>query len=570
MTDISKASDEELLRAAGMAEKPKRNAAEASTADLVRQVMADNPEQKFTAMGQKFVQKIQAEKPKKLDTSSFEGFISGLQEFTPFAGLARKAGVAGALLKEEGLSGLSKFKEYEEKAIARSAKAGEEHPAASALGKGVGFASGFGIPVAGAGVAGARGMAMRIGSSALTTTADVATKQAGVDLVQGLKAGGLSAGLGAGFEALGMGVRKLAPHIMKSQEKVKDLAESIKEEAGVRAVKAATGQQKKALMEIAGGRNRKDAIKKIADFGEQLREVNPITGKRLVVAGDTVQSIAKKAAAAKEKAWGMVDDIYSKADELAAGKTVSVDDIANSLMERATLMDAVSPEELKARDEIMKVAERFMDRFGDNISLSKAQELKNKFIPAKGLAAQTLQILDIESKAIVREAITDAMGDGIKRISPQMHNDWKNAMKWYGISAQASGDATERAIANISNRWISPSDYATGLGGGLLLSKAGEQGGPAVKLAITVAAGLANRIVRSRGSSTVSAGLSKLATTLEKNPEALGKFADVLGKAALRGSDQFAITHGILMLNPEYSGIINKQETEQSGLRVPK
>lgn len=568
MPDVKSLSNEELQRIANGEPKKAADPGQMSTMELVRLVKDSEPSEKFTSMGQKFLARIEKETPKKTDTSAFQGFVSGLEEFVPFSGLARKAGVAGALIKEEGLPGLARFKEYEQRAIDKSKKAIEEHPVASGFGKGVGFVSGFGVPIPGAGAKGLAGAATRVIGSAGTTAADVATRQAGVDTGEGLKAGLLSGGLGAAFESLGAGIRAIAPSISKSQEKVKDLAESIKEESGIRAAKAATGQQKKALMELAGGRNRKDAIKKIADFGEQLREVNPITGKRLVVAGDTVKSIAKKASAAKEASWGIVDDVYKKADELAGGATVKVDDIVESLMERATLMDAVSPEELRARDEIIKVAERMMDRFGDSISLEKAQNLKNKFIPAKGLAAQQLQILDIEAKAIVREAITDAMSDGIKRVSPEMQKQWADAMKWYGISAQASGDATERAIANISNRWISPSDYATGLGGGLLLSKAGEVGGPLVKTALAVTLGLANKLVRSRGSSTVSAGLEKLANVLENNPDALGKFADVLGQAALRGSDQFALTHGLLMLNPEYSGIMSSQE--KLGIRTPQ
>jgi hypothetical protein len=48
-----------------------------------------------------------------------------------------------------------------------------------------------------------------------------------------------------------------------------------------------------------------------------------------------------------------------------------------------------------------------------------------------------------------------------------------------------------------------------------------------------------------------------LTNVLNRNPEALGKFAGVLSEAAKKGGRSLALTHYLLSKNPEYQQVID-------------
>jgi hypothetical protein len=128
----------------------------------------------------------------------------------------------------------------------------------------------------------------------------------------------------------------------------------------------------------------------------------------------------------------------------------------------------------------------------------------------------------------------------------------------YGSYASAAKAAEDQSLRQLSNRYVSPSDYGSGIGGALAASIAHQS--PEAAAGVGLAAAGANKFLRERGSALTASGANSLKEALQGNPQAFGPYAAPLIQAAQKGNSNLALTHYLLMRNdPRYRSLIDNQ-----------
>jgi hypothetical protein len=319
--------------------------------------------------------------------------------------------------------------------------------------------------------------------------------------------------------------------------------------ANVRAVKAATGQNKAVLKKVA-------RTKGIEEAGDAL-----LNGEDKVIGfGSSVDKIKDRAADAADKAWAQVQGVHKAIDAAKDGKSIDGGEIAKAIVEKANRIEPLD-QNLPIIDKMRSTAAYF-ERKGP-MSLEHAQELKNNFV-FKFTDPKT-HALGLDGNNAIREAFTEKMGDAVASADPALAKVWQDGMQKYGVYAETAGAASDRAVANVSNRLISPSDYAVGATAALHSGmKNGAEG--VADTVRGVAAALAHKLVRERGSSAAAITAKNLAGILESAPEALGSAYGVLAKAAEGGPAALEATHMMLLKSDEnYRKLLEPQQPQPSG-----
>lgn len=431
---------------------------------------------------------------------------------------------------------VERFKEIHAEGDQRAAAFAKENPAADTTKKVIGAVGSLGLPLPGGATKGAAGVAARIGGAAGTMGTDQLLRTGDPKkAAQGaVTAGALQTGLEAISPLAGKAYAGLKS---KSQE----ISQSLEEIANVRALKASTGQNKSMLRKIA-------KTKGVQEAGQVLGTGNEIVKEPVVKFGSSIGSIHERSADAADKAWKAVEDVYKAVDSVTGGKSIQGAEVADAILTHAQKI----PELAKNKgviDKLVSEAEAIQNM--GPLSLQKAQELKNNFIFK--ITDPNTHALGLDGNNVVREAFTDAIETGIARTSPDLSETWKKGMKLYGTYASAAGAASDREIANISNRFISPSDYATGTAAALYsgLSK-GTESALKDSLLGTVAA-VGHKVVRERGSSMASVTARGISNLLRTNPKALGPYYPQLAGAAKNGAAALEAAHTLLLeKDPKY------------------
>jgi len=361
----------------------------------------------------------------------------------------------------------------------------------------------------------------------------------------------LDTGIGAGLGAATFGVGKLAEKAVKGTGKViadtpafkgaKDWAsDKFSKIAAERAAKAAIGQNKRAFKEIAaqpGG---------IEAYGRKLLDTKLADGKKLIKFGNNVDEIGDKSIQKLKELGPRYNQIYDQIDELAPGGAVSPLQISRDIMGKAEA-DFGQVANKGVKDRLYKEAEGFMDLPKD-LTMRAAQAEKNayRWNPKKGMPQPGE--LDPKLSNELKSLVGKQMNEGAERVSPELAGQLKSLNKEYGPIKQTANFATDRKIADLSNRFISPSDHAAGLTG--LLSNLG--GLKSAGLA------LANKQVRTRGNAATAVGADKIAQALKTMPEAFGKYGSMLQKANEKGSQSLGLAHHLLWKNDaEYRALFS-------------
>lgn len=440
---------------------------------------------------------------------------------------------------------------------------------------------------------GARGLANIVGGGLVAgsgnSTAEIGSKEHLADTaiggLFGLGTAGLLKGGSAGAKKIASDplVQKVGSKIASKAGEAKDsIADFLENFAGRRATKAATGQNKKALQEIAaspegiegfGKKLLRDEVEMPRRFGEGTKT------EKLIGWGDTVDSIADKAKVKAKAAGEEINTVLSAVDE-AAPESYSTDELAERLIDYAD-QNFWQPNNRAIRDKIYKQAEELLDMKRLNLTGDKgrqsAQSLKNsyRFKPKKGLPGPEELQPDVQNtiKKIVGQHMDDTVGafDSANPNSTGLKQAYQQAKADYGPAIRTADLAEERAIANLSNRFVSPSDHAAGAMGYL---KGGSQA------ILDLAGGLkgamfaaANNQVRARGNAFFARAADKLARTLAEDPQKLGKYAPMLIGAAKKSPSSAGAVHYALIKNdPNYRNLITflTEEDEEGGLAAKK
>lgn len=451
---------------------------------------------------------------------------------------------------------------------ARNAEFAKAHPGADLTRTVVGAAGGLGISIPGA--AGAKPVIDAAGTivgrtavKAMPGLAGVGTRMLGSGALAssdvGLRTGDankatqafvLGAALQGGLETLPATAKVGRTFI----ERLKASGQKFDEFANTRAIKAATGQNKAALKKIArtkGFQNAGDAL---------LAGENPV-----VQFGSSVDTIRDRAATAADKAWNSVEEVYKAVDK--TGIKVQGGEVAKAIRQHATKIEPL-PQNESVISSLEKTAQYFEGK--GEMSLAHTQELKNNFLFK--LADPRSHALGTDGNNAVREAITGTLDKTIRKADPKLAKVWRDAMDDYGVYAETAGAASDRAIANVSNRLISPSDYAIGSTTALYSAarQANSQGAnEAIGGIIGAVAAMTHKLVRERGSSMAAASAKRLASVLETAPESLGEALGAIRSAVERGPAALEATHLALLKTDENYRKAVQPEPEPTDMSAP-
>lgn len=336
------------------------------------------------------------------------------------------------------------------------------------------------------------------------------------------------------------------------------LAKYLSQKAAERAVKAATGNSVAGIRKLGKVTKNTDyerAADNLLKSGSEMLKPDE-SGNRVVGWFDKPETIAPKAAAKANQYGDKISQVGKTVDEKIPDGAISSWDIAKDLQDYAENlpMGNLATENLKVR-----IAEeiRNLKRKG-NLSFEEAQQIKNsfKYKPADSDALISNQDVTNDINRIIGGRMEEASEKA--GVLP----DYKDAKTGYGTMKGVEEASSNRSVQNLANRFVSPSDYASGATGVLAAGQKGADAGAQSLVGLALAA--ANKVGRERGSAFAANSLRKLAEVAKSAPEFLGKYGPVLEKAGQEGARSLAVTHQLLMNNdPTYKKLFEdkfKQE----------
>lgn len=427
------------------------------------------------------------------------------------------AGVVGAGVdklfrgKEESFSDL--YKQNRDSERLRLEEVQERSPVLSTIGT---VAGGFVSPnpvgkvrgLAGLGKAGlalgAEGAATGLGYS----DADLNSMEAYKDAAVG---GAINTALPGAAGLVSKGVKKAAPD---------GVSNLLRQKARERATKAATGNQAK----YAEPLRRKG---KIEERGKVLLDEGIMDGSPAAF------EISERAAAKSKEAWGNMESVLTKVDELEPA-AVNTREIADKIADYAASKDA--PNNKAFVNKLLDQASDFESM--NQIPMAEAHRLKNQY--RWDDRDPTTQSLGKEGTNKINRIISDALEKSVERVEKKggeeiagLLDQYKSAKTRYGHLAGSAESSEKLASRQDKNRTFSLSDYLTGLG------IAGTTGygsqDTATGLGVGAGAAMVNRALRRRGSAAAAKGFDRSADAVETLSRKTKMPQDILdqGRASL-------------------------------------
>lgn len=335
-----------------------------------------------------------------------------------------------------------------------------------------------------------------------------------------------------------------------------------------RAVKAGTGQSIKAIRDVArsSGKGAIDidkAEKNLRQVGRQMLTPDE-TGKPVVGWTSDVKDIARNTADRKERIGSKMGELRKNIDEIEPGGAVSGWDIAKDLQDNVIPKIPKTEAGKALRTRVQKEIDNLKDM--GNLTFEEAQRLKNSFQYKPEAADALISNQDITND--IYNSIGRSMEKGVEGaanfpgINQSLMKQYPDLKKQYGAMSQMSKASSDRAMKDLSNRFVSPSDYGAG-GMGAVTSLATGSTGPGAMVAGAAASG-ANKLARERGSAFAARSLDAVANAVEKNANRLGKYGPRLTNALAKGGNAgLSIEHRLLLNNdPQYVKIMQELERQ--------
>lgn len=335
--------------------------------------------------------------------------------------------------------------------------------------------------------------------------------------------------------------------------------EELQNFANRRAIKAGGADKSLEKEIIAKGR--------VGDYGRALLTPLEEGGEKVVQAGDKVEDILPRVkaqrSAIKEKM-----NVVAKAIDDATPQSVSGPDIAKNI--RAHAGKYPRTDEMAPILDDLENSAKYYDKKGD-MSFADAQAHKNTYKYNRNADPARIDATNAKKMAVSGEM--DATANQFSE-DPNLGQDAKDKVALYadlknryGVMKNMEKAGIAKSAANQVNRTGSLTDHMMGLGVAAPAIGAAAMGHPAALagLPVAVATSMANKAMRTRGSSTMAATANKVANMLQKSPQSLGKFRSILENALRQGPTSLALTHQLLMKDPEYMQTVGQPDESPFG-----
>lgn len=525
-------------------------------------------------------------------TSGLYGAAQGATFGFADEGVAGLKAVYDKFMKDKSFKDAYRTRLLEER---ENLKRAQENPKSYMAGlMGGGVATGFipGLGWANIGKAGTLGR-QALQAGALGGLAGAGASESGVDDLGGLAKDVLT---GATVGAATQGV------LGKGSQMLKRAPAVAADKAAERAVKAATGQNIKGLRNIAKTTHASagdvdKALRNIQRAGKDILEETTESGKPLLGAFDDVETLAPKLAEARKSYGAKIGDVGKAVDTFYPSGAVQGSSIADKLRNFAEQIPPVDQGN-KLIERINKIADDF-DQAG-NLTFEKANLFKNQFKYKADDADLLVSNKDVTNK--IRSIIGGEMDDTAanlsqmlakvpepkirpvthsasgsvqpelaskmrpEQISPEnfarvqevkgLLDQYGNLKGKYGSFKALADAASDRVQKNLSNRFVSPSDY--GVGSTVGLGSAMATGDPAMLLVGALGAG-ANKLARERGSAMGATALRKI-SELAQSPAFQNKYARQFMEVIDQGPAAMLAVHSALMSqDSDYAAMFGKE-----------
>lgn len=327
--------------------------------------------------------------------------------------------------------------------------------------------------------------------------------------------------LPAGSKEVGQAVSGLANLGMA----VKDISAATRLGAATRA--AANEKAYNALRPLGQAAQRLSREGRIQPIGEQLLK------DKIVTAGASYKNILDSTKA-KLKDYGEKIGYFAKAADEAVARDSSVraipfDDLAGDIRNKVIKPLLEDPSTMNAGEDVAKwVGNLEKVHGGQDISFSKAQQMKKTLdqVKAKFKSGGDTISKDAyqEVYGIINDKMENGIGAAISKAAPQIQNDFKETKTAFRNlkDAEQMIEKTVSKIGNENNRFSLTDMIAGGVGAtvGAPLGPMGSGGG-------AIAAGIANRLAKTRGSQVSAAFLNALGK--ENDTASVLKAAEAVG-----------------------------------------
>ena len=363
------------------------------------------------------------------------------------------------------------------------------------------------------------------------------------------------AAIGGTIGAAAHGLVESAPYVKSA---AKGSAEWFKDKAERAAFKALGPYQRDALKAAS-----KEEIQKIGrtliDEGilkgaPSYEEISKRASEKLGVKGQELEDLVNHLSEEGEKmvgtaAPGTVAKVGEKAAVGGIDRDLIADSIEKKLINPNEGVAGVAGKNAKFRqllNEYRSKTGRFSN-IKDNEELKKAigKEINWKRLPDADIPIE--EQFNRELYSATRQGSEDAAEAVAAHVGGDMPARFKNTKEAYGNLASAKKMAETRAAKDSANRFISPSDYLTGIGGMAYGASQGDDMESKLTGALVGAGlGVANRTLRTRGNPVVARGMDSVAKALmqipkfaalaEKNPSLFNSYAQRIGLQSKQGA----------------------------------
>lgn len=271
-----------------------------------------------------------------------------------------------------------------------------------------------------------------------------------------------------------------------------------------------------------------------------------------------------------------LDAASQRVADSGAKAGISRSSIGKSLREELINPDTDLPGVTKDNKTINRLISDFENGGEESIGLIKGENLKRS--ADKRINWNRLPDADIPIAEQVARALRRKLKEGVESGAIALENAaggpnaqrFANAKEAYGNLDEARSIAKKSAARDGANRFISPSDYMTGLAGGAVGFASGDDLGDRIKRgSIGLGLGAVNRVGRKYGNQVLAAtfngaankmaGVSKAVDLVKNNP---GATQAVMG-TVLRGEPKWANDGADKVLQHDPSGTMTSDQMSQ-------